>query len=42
MNARLRVGLWLFLAACVVVVGSAPVLASLVLPRRVRERELRC
>jgi len=33
MNARLRVGLWLFLAACVVVVGSAPVLASLVQQR---------
>lgn len=33
MNARLRVALWLFLAACVAVVGSSPVLASLVQQR---------
>ena len=33
MNARLRLALWLFLAACVAVVGGSPVLASLVQQR---------
>ncbi len=33
MNARLRVALWIFLAASVVVVASSPVLASLVQQR---------